>query len=122
MQTLTSDGSDDMSDAQIRRDLFDLYAAQLDPTRAGQVMDLFPPAGASELVTRDYFQRELAQQSERFTEALSDQSKRLEARITQVAERASDDNRKLFAAMVAMWATSTATTVAAVIASVATLA
>lgn len=88
-----------MSDAKTRYDLFEFVSAQWGADRAAQLMDLLPPAGASELVTRDH----LAVTQAEIRCEMAAQGERLSLAIAAQGERFSRELRQVLIANVAMW-------------------
>lgn len=81
-----------MSDAKTRHDLFRFLSNEWDEERAAQMIDLLPPAGLPELVTRDHLHAEL-----------SDLRGQLLGEISHARLASSREARHVVLATVAMW-------------------
>ena len=59
-------------------------------------MDMLPPANASELVTRDYFHREMAERTAELRAELGEKT-------TQVTKLIAEQTRTIMIAMLTLW-------------------
>jgi hypothetical protein len=79
-------------DAAQRFEFFEFVRDQWGTERAGQLMDLLPPAGATDLVTSDQLRRELAELRVEMHDGFA-----------RIADRVADQTRVIVLAVVGLW-------------------